>query len=114
VVTDDEIGVVDQGHRDHGPLAHAAGELVREVVDPGLGLRDADQVEHLHGSCSRGLLGDLVVDAVGLDDLRPDRVERVQGGQCVLEDHRDVVAAQPLHLGLGHADDLSAVELDRS
>ena len=36
-----------QRHRDHDPLPHAAGELVRVVVDAVGGVRDADELEHL-------------------------------------------------------------------
>ena len=81
--------VVDQRHRDHRALPHAAGELVRVVVDPLAGLRDADPVEHLDRARPGRLLATrLVVDPVGLDDLVADRVVRVHRGQRVLEDHR--------------------------
>ena len=50
----------------------------------------------------------------GLGDLAPDRVERVQRGQRVLEDHRDLLAAQLAQRGLGGADDLAAVDPDRA
>ena len=43
LVGDQQVGIVDQRHRDHHALAHAAGELVRVVVDPALGARDADR-----------------------------------------------------------------------
>ena len=38
-------GLVDQRHRDHHALPHAAGELVRVVVDAPAGARDADLLE---------------------------------------------------------------------
>ena len=41
------VGVVDERHRDHHALAHAARELVRVVVDPPLGARDPDRLERL-------------------------------------------------------------------
>ena len=47
LVGDQQLRVVDQRHRDHRALAHAAGELVRVVVDAAVRLRDADPVEHL-------------------------------------------------------------------
>ena len=55
LVGDEQLRVVDQRHRDHRALPHAAGELVRVVVDPPVRLRDADPVEHL----DRALAGDL-------------------------------------------------------
>ena len=35
LVGDDQVRVVGDRHRDHGPLAHPAGELVRERLQPG-------------------------------------------------------------------------------
>ena len=40
-------GSLIERHRDHHALAHAARELVRVVVDPALGARDADLLEQL-------------------------------------------------------------------
>ena len=42
LVGDDELGLRRQREREHDALAHAAGELVRIVVDPHLRRRDAD------------------------------------------------------------------------
>ena len=47
LVGDQQVGVVDERHRDHHALAHAARELVRVVVDPALGARDADRLQQL-------------------------------------------------------------------
>ena len=47
LVGDDQIGVVDQRHGDHHPLAHAARELVRVVGKSLLGTWDADVLERL-------------------------------------------------------------------
>ena len=41
LVGDQELRVVDQRHRDHHALPHAARELVRIVVDALVGARDA-------------------------------------------------------------------------
>ena len=56
------------------------------------------------------LLGDVVVHPVGLDDLVADRVVGVQRGERVLEDHRDVAAAELAHLLLGQREHVGAVE----
>ena len=65
--------------------------------------------------CSRGLLGDVVVDPVGLGDLVADRVERVQRGQRVLEDHRDVAGRGSLRIcSSDSAEHLGAVDPDRA
>jgi hypothetical protein len=71
---------------------------VRVVVDAAVRVGDAHAVEHLDGALAGGLLRDVVVDAVGLHDLLAHLVERVHRGERVLEDHRDLVAAQRAHL----------------
>ena len=47
LVGDQQVGVVDEGHGDHHALAHAAGELVRIVVDAPFRARDADRLQQL-------------------------------------------------------------------
>ncbi len=47
LVGDDQLGLEGERHRDHRALPHAAGELVRVVVDPLSGLRDAHPAQQL-------------------------------------------------------------------
>ena len=61
LVGDQEVGVERQGHRDHRALPHAAGELVRVLPRPLLGLGDVHAAQHLHGAVERFLLGDVLV-----------------------------------------------------
>src|SRR3546814_987701 len=77
----------------HGPLAHAAGELVRVHADALAGLRDADEVEHLGSPRQRLLLVEALVDPRHLPDLPTDGVHGAQRGERVLEDHGDLAAA---------------------
>ncbi len=49
LVGDQDRGTADQGHRDHGALAQAAGKLEREEVHRLLGGREADPAQHLGG-----------------------------------------------------------------
>jgi hypothetical protein len=88
LVGDEQLGVTRQRHRDHRALPHAAGELVRVVIDARARLRDADPIQQLHGAAARGLLADVVVQPVRLDDLLTHRVVRVHRGQRILKDHR--------------------------
>ncbi len=44
-----QLGVAGQRHGDHHALAHAAGQLVRVLLQPPLRLGDADQAEQLDG-----------------------------------------------------------------
>ena len=78
LVGDQQLRVVDQPHRDHHALAHAAGELVRVAVDAAARLGDADQAEHLDGAVERLRLADVAVRADRLDQLVADLVEGMQ------------------------------------
>ena len=73
LVGDQEIRVVDQRHGDHRPLAHAARELVRVVLDALARVRDPDRAEQLDGALQRLRLRDVLVDPDRLDDLVADR-----------------------------------------
>ena len=46
-------GLQAERHGDHDALAHAAGELVRILVEPAPGIGDAHQVEHLARALAR-------------------------------------------------------------
>src|SRR5215208_2373432 len=86
LVSDHQRRVARQGHSDHNPLAHPAGELVRVVISPAR--RDANTLEKLLHAAASFASGDTLMKQDRLDDLVPDsphRVERVHGP---LEDHR--------------------------
>ena len=99
LVGDQQLRLVGQRHRDHRALAHAAGELVRVGVDAACAARGCRPGSSSSTARSqRRALRDVAVRADRLDELRAHLVERVQRRQRVLEDHRDVVAAQPAQL----------------
>ncbi|GFJ80642.1 hypothetical protein Phou_048220 [Phytohabitans houttuyneae] len=113
LVGDEQVGVVDEGHRDHRPLPHAAGELVRVLPRAPRRLRDAHPVEHLDGALARlAAAGARVVDPVRFGDLPAHRVVRVQGREGVLEDHRHVAATQAAYLLIRTAHDIAAADED--
>ena len=93
LVGDQQVGVVDQRHSDHHPLAHPARELVWVVVHARLGSRDGHGFQHLHRAAVSDLLADVLMQLHRLAQLRADRVDRVQRRHRILEDHRDLVAA---------------------
>ena len=53
LVRDQELGIAGQRHRDHDALAHAAGELVRIVVDAPFRRGDVDAAQQLDGALAR-------------------------------------------------------------
>ena len=60
----------------------------------------------------RLVAADLLVQLHGLGDLVADGEHRVQRRHRLLEDHRDLVAADPLELGLLELDEVAALEED--
>ena len=111
LVGDQQLGVERHRHRDHGPLPHAAGELVRVVVHPAVRLRDPDQLEQLDGPGPGLRLGHVVVVlADHLHDLPADLVVRVKARQRVLEDHADLGPADLAHLTLAEREQVPALE----
>ena len=101
-----------QRHGDHHPLAHAAGEAVRVVVDPRLrvGQVNAAQQRDRLAPCLGP--GPRAVRADRLDDLPADRLHRIQRGDRILEDHRDAAVAQLAHAGLARLHQVLAFETD--
>jgi len=85
---------------------------VRVVVEPPVGTRDADGSEQLEGARLRLPLGHVAVQLNRLDELPSDRMHRIQRGHRVLEDHRDVVAADALALLLRELQLIAPAEPD--
>src|SRR5437868_11068293 len=83
------------------------------VVEPLLCARDADQVEELDGALARLALVHLEMQLQRFGDLPADGEDRVEAGHGVLEDHRDVVPADPADLVVVHLEHVLTVEDDR-
>ncbi len=81
-----------EGHGERDPLLHAAGELVRVGPQPPGRVRDAQVGQQPGGRRPGRAPGDAAV-AHRLGQLRPDAHQRVEGAHRVLEDHRDLAAA---------------------
>ncbi len=115
LVGDQQLGAQRQRHRQHHPLAHAAGELVRVVVDPAGGVGDADLLEQ----GDRPLLGGLGAAPdrwarIASTICQPDGELRVQARQRVLEDHRDRAPRMRCICAAGSDEQVGAVEADRT
>ena len=104
--------LVGERHGDHHALALAAGELVRIGAEPLLRLADADLVEQLQRARARLPLAHALVQAEDLADLLLDRVQRIERGHRLLEDHGDLVAAHLPQLLLVERQQVLALEED--
>src|SRR5215470_10251425 len=100
LISDEDRRVAGERHRDHRPLPHPAGELMRVVVDAHLRVRDADLAQQLDRACPSRALVDALVRLDRLDDLLPDPIDGIQRGHRILEDHPELVAAIVLHVGV--------------
>ena len=78
--------------RDHHPLAHTPGELVRILAQPCGGITDSDALEHFDRPFLGGSAIQLTVYFERLGHLPTDRQNGVQGRHRFLEDHADAVA----------------------
>ena len=84
LVGDQELGVVGESHGDHDALALAAAQLVREGLQAGDGIREADAGEE---GGDGGLGGAGAVKGKRLAHLAADAVQRVQARHRLLKDH---------------------------
>ncbi len=93
LVGDQQFRPVGERHGDHDALALAAGEFVRIGVQPLFRLADADLIEQFQHALARRLTGHALMQIEDFGDLLLDRMQRIERGHRLLEDHRDVVAA---------------------
>ena len=102
LVGDQHFRLGGQRHGDHGALAHAAGKPVGMVVKAHARRIDAhlfQPVQRLVPGLSRALDGG--VQAHGFGDLFAHRLERIERGAGVLEDHGNLPAAHALQVAVG-------------
>ena len=95
---------------DDDALAHAAGEFVRIAFDPAGGGGDADGFEPGDGAAAGFGVGEREVGLHGFGELAANGVERVEGGERVLEDGADLLAADAAHAVGAEVVDALAVE----
>ena len=84
--------------RNHHALTHPAREFMRVGINPLRRCRNAHQIKPANGALA-GLGGrDRQMGCHGLRQLPPHSVERVKGGQRVLENRADILAANAAHI----------------
>ena len=112
LIGDEQLGLTGKRHGDHDALPHAARELVRVALHHAGRVGQADRGEELDDARAGIRPGEAEVEAQRLGDLLAGPVERVQGGERVLEDHGHPLAAHPSVLRLGQPHELVALEAD--
>ena len=89
LIADQQIRVAGDGHGDHDPLPHAAGQLVRILFHTLAGIGDADLVQKRHSALRRVLRRHLQMHDHAFHQLLADGHGRVERGHRILEDHGD-------------------------
>ena len=110
LVGDQQPRIAAQGHGDHDPLPHAAGHLVRILVEPLGRLGDVDPGQHLDREFACLRCGRAAVKLDRLDNLVAAGEHGIEAGHRLLEDDGNLGTA---HLPQGlllEADQLLSVE----
>ena len=111
-VGDQQRGIVGQRHRDHDALPLAAGELVRERVQPMLGIGKAGLAQHFDHAFAQAVSRHAAMQRDRLGDLAADAMQRIEAGHRLLEHHAGQLAARAMQcVGIG-ADHLLFVQQD--
>jgi hypothetical protein len=99
LVGDQQAGVARQGDGDHHPLLHATRQLegVFGQAPPGVG--NAHRIEQALGFVPGRLAMQAPVTDQHFTDLVADGHHRIEAGGRLLEDHRQVLAADVAHAG---------------
>jgi hypothetical protein len=71
------LGLAAQGQGDHDPLAHAAAQVMRILLEAPAGVGNPDHAEQLQGPVVGLLLAAAEMQANGLCQLLPDTEHRV-------------------------------------
>lgn len=86
-IGEQQLGSTGERKCDHGPLAHAAGHLVRVGGQPALRAGDADPLKQFQGALVRVGCAHGFMPADGLHDLIAQGIDRIQGRERLLKDH---------------------------
>ncbi len=112
LVGEEQRRLAGDRHGDHHALAHAAGELVRMIVEAPRRGGDLDLLEDAQrlGVGRRGI--EPAMDAQRFCDLEADGQDRVQGRHRFLEDHRGAVPADLFQARFVEPDDVLTIDID--
>jgi hypothetical protein len=114
-IGNEDLGIARQRHGNHRALTHAAGQLMRIFVGALRRVGHADAAQHLHGLFPRRRFRQVLMKLHRLADLSADGEHRIERRHRLLENHRDVVAADRAHLRFVEPEQIAApIELDRT
>ena len=94
------LGSTGEHEGDHGPLPHAARELVRIVVGAALRIGNANLAKHFDRFAPSGAPAGIAVKAQALGDLLPDAHDRIEMACRVLKNHAHATASDSAHFAL--------------
>ena len=112
LVRDQKVRFVGERHCDHDALALAAGKLVRIGAQPLFRVADADLVQEFERARPCRGIAHPPVQAQDFADLLLDRMQRIERGHRLLEDHGDVVAAHATEFLFACREKVPAAEED--
>jgi len=110
LVGDQQLGRARESERDHRALRHPARQLVRIGAVDALRRRQTDRAEQIERTRLRLTARAALVCPIDLLEHRADARDRIEEASRVLEDHRDLRAADRTHLALGEREQVAALE----
>ncbi len=113
LIADDQIRGIDDGHRDHDTLAHAAGKLMRIFLHQLTDVVETDLCQNIGDAPVDLLIVQVRVQAEHLADLPADLHNRVQGCHRFLENHGNLIALDFAALLAGNIQYLLSLQRDR-
>ena len=112
LICNEQLWFAGECHGDHHALRHAARDLVRVGIGASTRIWNADKLQQLNAAHARRLLIKPLMNAQHLADLVGELLHRVQRGVRLLEDHRDAIPTNLLHLQLCGGEQILAVKAD--
>ncbi|MPM69333.1 hypothetical protein SDC9_116278 [bioreactor metagenome] len=110
LVGDEEHRIAGERHRDHDPLSHASGELVRVFVDTLFGQSDIYHPQHFDRFFPGLFFVHPLMEAEYFHQLFSDRKDRVERGHRLLKDHRYLVSPDGPHLRFAQIQQIGPVK----
>ena len=112
LVGDQDLRLAGKRDGNHHTLPLATGKLMRVVIHPCRRIRDPHRLEKFDSPYTRRRAVEPAMKLQHLGDLPPDGEKRVQRGHRLLEDHRDLVAADLPHPRFADRREILALEPD--